>query len=227
MSPRSPEAELQGISIVALGSFNPAICQPLWFAGRNLISKEEAEGATIEIIHKDVSIFSLRWLSLQVTTDRFAIRTADPTKHRPLHDLMAGTFKILEHTPITAFGFNSEAHYKMNSVEEWHAFGDHYAPKDSWRGILSDPGLRSLIIEERQKSAEGSRRQIRVEPSLKIKPGPGIFIAINEHYAIEGEMEQTERIALLLRMLEKPWDEFLKYRDVVSQHLFTECTKEG
>lgn len=225
MSPRPPDPELQAVSIVALGSFNPTIYQPLWFAGRNLITKEEADQAKVEIIHKQVSVFSLEWLSLQVTGERFAIQTADPGRFRPLHDLMVGTFKVLEHTPITAFGFNGDAHYKMASVGDWNAFGYHYAPKKPWDDILSNPGLSSLIIMEKDVSQAGSRRRVRIGPSREVKPG--VYVSINEHYELKENMSQSERIAHLLEKLAMPWETFLEYRHTVWKHLFDEYEASG
>ena len=58
MADREIRPEVLGVSVVALGSFNPAIFQPLWFSSNNLVRKEEAEGAEIKIIHHDVTMFS-------------------------------------------------------------------------------------------------------------------------------------------------------------------------
>src|SRR3954467_6321102 len=99
--------ELREASIVALGKFNPAIFQPHWYAVSKLIRPEEAEKAKIEVIHNELTVFSTEWFKVEITQERFAISTPDPTKNLPLRDLAMGTFKILEHTPINAFGFNS------------------------------------------------------------------------------------------------------------------------
>jgi len=70
------KAELSGINIVILGSFNPKIFQPAWFAANELIRKLEAEEADTEIIHNDISIFRIGdWLRLEVTRDRFNAST--------------------------------------------------------------------------------------------------------------------------------------------------------
>ena len=52
------KAELSGINIVMLGSFNPKIFQPAWFAANELIRNLEAEEADTQIIHNDISIRS-------------------------------------------------------------------------------------------------------------------------------------------------------------------------
>jgi hypothetical protein len=95
-----------------VGSFNPSIFQPLWFSQHNLIRNEEATAAKIEIIHPNATIFRTEWLSLQVTGNNFTALTEDPTKSLPLRDLVTGTFKLLEHTPLIAFGFNRFVHVR-------------------------------------------------------------------------------------------------------------------
>jgi hypothetical protein len=224
MSDKTPDPELQAVAIVALGNFNPKIYQPLWFSSNNLIRKEEAENAKVEIIHNDVAIFSIEWFSLQVTNDRFMLRTTDPTKHQPIRDLMRGTFKILEHTPITAVGFNNEAHYQMASIEEWNAFVDYYAPKESWRGVMSEPGLRSLIIDGKRENCRANQIRVKIEPSRKVNTG--VFIHVNEHYDVEKEMSQSDRISFLLETLDSSWDDFLHYHSTVASHLFEESGKK-
>ena len=73
MSAQLPD--IQGVTVVFLGDFNPKIFQPAWFAVQGLIRQQEAEEANVEIIHPDVVSFSLEWLALQVTRERFAIST--------------------------------------------------------------------------------------------------------------------------------------------------------
>ena len=59
MSMAYQKPKIDGVSIVALGSFNPAIFQPLWFSCNDLIGPEEAKGADIKVVHKEVTL-SLR-----------------------------------------------------------------------------------------------------------------------------------------------------------------------
>jgi len=209
--------EVQGVSIVALGSFNPAIFQPLWFSGNNLIRKEEAEGAEIKVIHNDVTIFSAEWFSLQVTGDRYSVDTGDPTKYQPLRDLVLGTFKILEHTPVRAFGFNRYQHIRMASEEEWRAFGDYYVPKGSWGRILDKPEMRALIVEGKREGSTANQMQVKLEPSRTVDPG--VFIHLNEHYDVPKGQSPVDAISLFLEKLQSAWDDFISYWQHVSDHL--------
>ena len=73
-----PAIEIEGVSIVLLGDFNPKIFQPAWFAAQELIRKEEAESAEIEVIHPEVVVFSLDWLRIQVTRNRWISEAQAP-----------------------------------------------------------------------------------------------------------------------------------------------------
>src|SRR6184192_974106 len=119
MESSAEREEFRSASLVALGSFNPAIFQPQWLGATKLIRQEEADKATIEVVHPEMTVFSTEWFKIEVTSGRFAILTDDPTKHLPLRDLAIGVFRVLEHTPITAMGFNSIHHFAMGSSEEW------------------------------------------------------------------------------------------------------------
>ena len=63
--------EIEGMSIVFRGDFNPKIFQPAWFAAQGLIRNEEADEAKIEIIHPTIVVFSLDWLRIQIEPNRF------------------------------------------------------------------------------------------------------------------------------------------------------------
>jgi len=67
--------EIQGQSIVLIGDFNPRIFQPAWFGKEHLIRENEADTATIKIIHPDIVSFSTEWFELDITRDRFTIST--------------------------------------------------------------------------------------------------------------------------------------------------------
>lgn len=211
--------EVQGVSIVALGNFNPVIFQPLWFSVHNLIREDEASAAEVKLIHNEVTIFSTNWFALQVTDGRFLIETQDPTMYRPIRDLALGTFQILEHTPVRAFGFNKDQHFRVESTEAWHAFGDFFAPKKAWSDILKKPGLRTLTIQGKRDGCDADSIMLRVEPSQKVPQG--IFITVNEHYEV-GKVPSDkpgDSIKVFLAALQESWDSFLAYCDESARHL--------
>jgi len=203
--------EIDGSSIVVLGSFNPAIFHPLWFKINQLIRPEEADSAKLEVTHPAVSIFSLEWFKLQVEMERFVVETTDKANFGPISDLVLGTFSILDHTPVRALGMNRVMHFKMDSIEKWHAFGHMIAPKDVWHGIMERPGLRSLTMEDPRDDPLGFTR-VRIEPSKRVDPG--IFIEVNNHYEIKDNNIQN-----MLNILKGSWKEVLLKSESIANHL--------
>lgn len=215
-----PSQEFEGHSIVILGQFNPSIFQPLWFAANNLVRKQEAESATIEIVHKQATVFRVEWFSLQVTTDSFTVTTKEPAMSRPLRDLAVGTFKVLEHTPLRAFGMNRNGDYAMPSEAVWHSFGHQLAPKQYWKDILLEPGLLNMVIQGKRSNSSGT---IKVTVSTSLRVPHGIFINVNEHHGLDRpELTPVDRNQLFLKTLQDGWDDFLSYAGGVPAHLFSE-----
>lgn len=175
-----PKLDIAGISIVFVGNFNPTILQPYWLADQELIRKEEAKTATIEIIHPEGTAITIGNLKVSATSDRFSVQTEDASAYETARDLAMGVMKLLPHTPVRAMGINSDVHYIMPTEESWHALGDEVAPKEFWSNILHKTGLRSLTMEgQRQDGFKGFIR-VRIEPSLRVKTG--VFIQVNDHY---------------------------------------------
>lgn len=178
-----PKPEIESVSIVLVGSFNPKIFQPAWFAAENLIREEEEQAAKIELIHRQVAIFSLDWLHLQVTDEKFIATTTQSSFYEPLRDLVLGTFRLLRHTPILKMGLNRDCHLRMPSEDAWHAFGHRLTPQEPWSGILEKPGMRSLTMEGVRPDNLNGYIRVRVEPSVRVHPG--VFINTNDHYEVK------------------------------------------
>lgn len=173
--------ELQITAIVLVGDFNPAIFSPTWFNNQGLIRKGEAETAETQILHPDVSSFNLEWLRCQVTRTQFVIETQQESHDDALRDLAVGTFTLLRHTPIKAMGINTQTHFKIDSVDQWHRIGHSLAPKEVWKGIFSNPGMKSLTMEDSPR-ADGYLGHIRVDVQPSKRVHPGLYFLINDHY---------------------------------------------
>lgn len=197
-----PTIEIEGMGIVLVGSFNPQIFQPAWFAAEGLVRKEEAEAAKIEIIHPQIISFSMEWLRLQVTLERFAASTSDSSAYEPLRDLVLGTFQLLRHTPVRQMGLNRDVHFRMASEDAWHAFGHRLAPKEPWDGLLDQPGMRRLVMQGRRHDDSRGYIQVTVEPSMRAHPG--VYVRINDHY--EGqEAEPPQGCDKMMEILSRVW----------------------
>lgn len=217
----STQSERPRVTIVALGSFNPAIFHPVWFTHNGLIREAEASTSEVQVVSPQVTVVKFEWFVLQVTPERFVVDTRDPRKFLPLRDLVSATFTILEHTPITAFGFNSYQWFQLESKEAWHQFGHHFAPKESWSGILDQPGLLTLTIQGTRPSSRANRIQISVQPARGEENG--IVISVNEHYDVEQRPDDEPTSAnALVETLDQAWDGFQEYSSKVGSHLLQE-----
>lgn len=208
--------EIRSASIVLVGSFNPAIFQPAWFVAQNLLRDGSVDlGGETLVVHPQVTRFETESFIIQVTPDKF-IATTKPTEHwLPLADLVMGTFYILEHTPVTAMGLNSQSHYSIADEETWHRIGDALAPKDAWKEILDGrPGMATVQIQGKPLGSAAHKITIAVQPSVKVKPF-GVYFDTNEHY--QGPKEST--LVNLLETLRSRWDNAQQYADLVANHI--------
>lgn len=207
---------IDGASVVLIGRFNPAIFQPAWLAAHALIRQEEAEHAQGLVFAPEVASFTVDWLRLQVTTDRFEASTEDAAHADVLRDLVGSIFTLLEHTPFDKMGLNRFLHSKVESEERWHRFGDMLVPKVPWKATLSKPGLRSLTMEGTRADAPDARIQVKVEPSTRVHPG--IFFTTNEHYELSGADVGRRLVATMAGS----WRAAQDYARSVAEHLLAQ-----
>lgn len=212
--------EISGGVIVLIGSFNPRIFQPEWFARQQLLPQTETDKAEIKVIVPQFSHFETDRFIIQVTEDKFLAATKPNTNQAPLKDLVLGTFFILEHTPVTAMGLNCAMHFKMNSHESWHQIGDRLAPKEGWKGVLAGrPGMRSLTISTYLDEPKGAQVVVKVEPSLQV--APGVYFETNEHF----QGAEKDSLAGLMDTLERRWEESQIYASRIANHVIAWATK--
>jgi hypothetical protein len=208
--------EISGSTVVLVGSFNPKIFQPEWFARQKLLSQAEADAAEIKIIVPQISHFETENFIIQVTDDRFLAATKPNANPAPLRDLVQGAFFILEHTPVTAMGLNYQMHFATGSEQNWHQIGDRLAPKEPWSEVLEGrPGMLSLTILTQKDKPKGSLFRVKVEPSVVVKLG--VYFETNEHYPAP----ENEPLKSLMSILGDRWEEAQTYASRVVNHIFS------
>ena len=183
-----PKLEDDTASIVLIGSFNPAIFQPAWFAAKELIREAEATAATVDMIHPEVTSFRVGWLVLNVTRERFVAMSSDAAQHVALRDLVLGTFHILEHTPTSRVGMNRSMHFSLHDEQKWHRLGNMLAPKEPWADIAIKPGLLSLVMQSNRDDEVPGRTVFRVEPSIKHRFGA--YIDVNNEFVAKRDADK-------------------------------------
>ena len=87
--------------------------------------------------------------------------------------------------------------------------GSGSPPQEPWQGILSDPRLRSLTMEEAREEKPGFTR-VEVAPSTRIPVG--VYVGVNEHYAVEDAFAARYACDLLV----SEWDANHSKADTIS-----------
>lgn len=193
--------ELSGVAVVGAGTFNPAILDPFWLSGKGLIAESLAEDATQHaapqqlIVSPQLTVFVADWLSVQVTQEQAVFSTVDLGRELDLRDLVKSVFDLLPETPVDALGINSDTHFRTESEEAWHAFGDRFLPKDFWEPLFDSKmwrarpdgkrvGMRVMRVETHREDPHlpGFVR-VEVAPSIRVTPN-GVYIGINGHFQL-------------------------------------------
>lgn len=200
-----PQLKEHHFNIVLVGDFNPQIFQPEWFIAQKLFGETEGRSAKIEVVHPDVTVFSLDWLRFEVTRNRLVATTRDQSCHESLRDLIVGTFTILSHTPLKMMGINNTFFYIINNEDVWHNIGNVLAPKDIWGKVMSSPGLTSLTIQSKDVIEESFQN------TVKITIGPagvklGFQIHINDHYQLTKIETPLLGSRAVIEILQREWD---------------------
>lgn len=213
------ELKVEGHNIVIIGSFNPQIFQPAWFANEGLVRKGEAETAKIAIIHNRIVSFSAEFFRLEVTSDRIIFAVTQRQFYEPLRDLALGTFRILRHTPLFSLGLNMDFHFLMESEDASHLIGHRFAPKGPWEGLLENPGLSSLSLRGKRPDSYEGAITVKIEPSPQVNPG--VLVSINDHYTLL-ERIQGKTISGadgILKILEDSWEDSQKRSQKIAEKI--------
>jgi hypothetical protein len=207
------------VSVVTVGQFNPAIAQPAWLASEGLITKAEAESAKVEVIHPEVSDFTISFsegaiLRMQVLRERLHVSTEDARLFEMTRDLSIGMLRLLRHTPVFKLGINFDCHVGMQSEAARNALGKQLAPPGAWSGILEDAALLSLTMTSPRPDEDAGHLVVKVEPSVRVPFG--VVVAVNDHFDVAAtDGHGTEKVVALLQ---SKWDASLKRsREIVAR----------
>lgn len=204
-------------AIVAVGSFNPAIYSPDWLLRFGLIGEADAlaakESKGIVVSHQ-ITRYETEWFSLQVLEDQLSV-TGRGVITPALKDLAVGIFQLLPHVPVSAIGLNFMGHYKIHTYDDYHKFGDVFAPKGIWNGLFPDEkvcGLLSLTMlvengKRGQPPKNGDQKRVSIQQST-IVDQCGIHLALNDHreaVTISATAGQSSEWAA--KVIQDDWDE--------------------
>jgi hypothetical protein len=178
MVEKATTLELEGASIVILGSFNPVIFHPSWLLANGLISKDDSEDTEVKQIHPAISsMFVGKWLNLEVMRERFSVICSEPPSFQRMRDLVLGVLSLLEHTPVTAIGMNFDRKFSLRSEEALHKVFDRFCPASCWKGIIESPAFKSFEVS-RGRTKE---RLLNLKIAFEHKVEFGLFVSSNYH----------------------------------------------
>jgi len=198
-------AEQETHSIVVAGDMNPTIFHPLWFAKEGLLSEIEAKEAKVKLIHPDISAFLTEWLEVQVTREKFIVKTRMDAYFEPLRDLAVGTFSLLAHTPLRAVGVNFEKHAKVKG-ENLSELMEKFAPRSFWKEKGLDTQFEEISVSIDKSTVEYLSRflKINLQPSILVKNG--LFLDFNYHTQLIPKKGDFNFGDQLVPILEKEWE---------------------
>lgn len=204
------------VIIVLVGSFNPSIFHPEWFARHGLLTEQEKAAANIELIHREISLFRMEWLSLRVERERFIAETHE-APFRRLADFIVRTFaEHLTLTPVSRLGINRIVDFNVGDESTRNRIGQTLAPHDPWgewaqkiegESLKKRGGMRTLVMEQRDlDDREQGYIQAKIAPS---RGSGGITMEINDHYEVS-EPSHNQGCEELVGVLENHFDESIK-----------------
>jgi hypothetical protein len=189
-------------SLVLIGDFIPTRFQPAWFKDVGLLSKSDAESIEIKLIHPEVTDLEAVWFNLQVTKDRFSVKTKLESHHELVRDLVLGTFKLLDSFPLRQLGINFFGEFGPYEQERWHGFGDLLIPKDKWNEILTKPGMYNLQIKSLKETDEDGYIITTIKPSPSNTNS--IYIDLNDHYQAK-DFKNVTSSNEVMKLLNSNW----------------------
>ena len=210
--------EMESASIVLIGSFNPAILHPQWFAKQGLIPDSEAATATVDVVSPALTAVRFAWFTLEVMDSRFVARTADPAQYHALQECVSGIFTFLEFTPVAAMGLNSDRHVRAPTEDVWRLLEERLAPRGLWADILPGPregtsALQSLSVVGTRPDSPAVRLDVTIQPSQQFPQG--LFVATNEHFRFKEGSNTTDAMT----MLRDNWSGALAYSNEITSRL--------
>lgn len=215
------EPELSAVSLIFVGSFNPQIFQPAWFAAQGLLRENEAETADIAVVHSEVVAFTTESVALEAQRERLAISTKPETDAvEVVRDLAISTLSILRHTPVYSFGINTQGHYLVDEREEYDRLGWTLAPPGPWGDALQRPGMRSLTVQGLRPDERRGALLATVEPSIRIQPH-GVFVAVNDHFDVASPGEQAVGASPAVELLTESWEDSRARADVIVKQVLS------
>jgi hypothetical protein len=211
--------EIEGFSIIVIGSFTPKIFHPAWLAKEGLIREVESENAEFSHFSSEGAFFSCGWFSAEITKERASFTTNQPQNYEMLRDLVSGIFNLLSYTPLTRLGLNWLIHFKMPTADAWHEVGHKFAPKKPWEGVIESPGMLDISMRGKRPDDHKGQINITIQPSLRVVEG--VYLLVNDDYILEESKDHKVAVSQMIKILTEDYEKSFSRRNDFSKKLLT------
>lgn len=196
-------ADFVGINIILVGPFDPMILQPANLVSNGLLERTDLDDLRYDILAPEISVLKLPWMQVIVEPSKLtATTTLESPIGEPVRDFVVALHEIRPIKTLTALGLNHDVHYGVSSEDVWHKIGHTLAPKQHlWDKILNKPGMLALAVRGTRDDEWGGNVNVRVEPSLRIRPG--IYVSLNDHFGLKSETSPDK--GQLIEVLDEDW----------------------
>lgn len=183
--------ERAGATIVLIGQFNPAIFSPAWIEKADLVTAEDVESATLNVVHPDITSFTVGPYAFDVRQNRCAIEIRREPFVQALDAVKVIFGDLLPHTPINEYGINYFEHFRLDDPKRRLALGRQLAPLGPWgewgaeidglqRELTS--GVVDLAMVQSYDPLGSGELRVQIQPSNEIEPKDvGVFMLVNDH----------------------------------------------
>jgi hypothetical protein len=205
--------QINMVSIVVIGDFNPVIIQPFWLLSKKLIKEEEADTAKVDLIHNELVQFHIKdWLYLQVTREKLEVKTTQEPYFGALRDLVVSIFTFLKETPLRAVGINHTRHYSVEE-KQYHELGNRIAPLSNWSNLFKKPEVLSVeILQKGETNRPGGEIRVQIRPSDSIKTRFTFMTNVNDHSVVSDAK-------VLVSLLKESWQNSFKIANNVEENM--------
>lgn len=214
--PQLPDPTNEEISVVLIGSLNPAIFHPEWFVRQGLLPRGEADRAATIVVSPQVANVRFLDFGLQVLPNRLSVQTIDVSKAPRIHDFVIGILTKLPHTPISAAGLNQVLHVPTEGEASWHKIGDALAPKEPiWHELYKSPGLLNISIQDPRQGRFPGYVNIAVQPSPLIPHG--LMVSSNIELQITDQVGSAPKV---VNFIQTEWSNAIQEAKRVTEFIF-------
>ena len=173
-----PSRELSGIVVV--GFMNPAIHHPSWYQTIQLIDKQEYDAAVSGpiLLTPQITQFAARDFNIVCTADRWEIQTQRLEAMDRILTVASRIFEVLDHTPVSAYGFNFHFHRDTAVQDVGRLLGSAIEKLPLGLNLSGDiAGQLTLVSTERGHKITTNVAQSQLGANV-------VFVSLNFHYDI-------------------------------------------